>query len=173
MVSLIFLIFAIYLLNKSKINKKIETEENKKKKIDNNIKEKINLLQNKIEFINKNNEEIDAELNTLNNKLDMELDLKKENLKTQYLNIIELSEINSFLEKNDLKEEININEETIHKYEINLAKLNIEKKQTLEKLEEFVDIKEKLDCAQEEYYICHPRVYLQVTLCNRHPYGKL
>ena len=151
MVSLIFLIFAIYLLNKSKINKKIETEENKKKKIDNNIKEKINLLQNKIEFINKNNEEIDAELNTLNNKLDMELDLKKENLKTQYLNIIELSEINSFLEKNDLKEEININEETIHKYEINLAKLNIEKKQTLEKLEEFVDIKEKLDCAQEEY----------------------
>ena len=148
---LILAIFGIYIFNKNKINKQIREQEKNNQKVNNNIKEEINILQNKIDLIKKNNNEINEEIIALNNKLDMELDLKKENLKTKYISSVSLKEINKILDKENLKEELNINEEIVHKDEINLNMLKLEKKQTLEKLEELVNIKEKLDLATENY----------------------
>ena len=144
-------IWAIYFVCKNKENNKIKMEETNIQKINNTIKEKINTIENKIDLIKKNNVELDAEIKELNNKIDMELDLKKENLKTKYFGQINLEEINKMYETENIVNELNINEEIIHKDELNLNMISLEKKQTLEKLEELVNIKEKLDIAKENY----------------------
>ena len=144
-------ILGIYIFNKNKINSNVKKEEENLKKEKNNLKEKINIIQNKIDLIKKNNQEIDLELETLNNKINMELDLKKENLKNKYINQISLEEICNLQDLENLADVLNENEEIIHKDELNINMLNLEKKQTLEKLEELVTIKEKLDFAKERY----------------------
>lgn len=144
-------ILGIYIFNKNKINSNVKKEEENLKKEKNNLKEKINIIQNKIDLIKKNNQEIDLELETLNNKINMELDLKKENLKNKYINQISLEEISNLQDLENLADVLNENEEIIHKDELNINMLNLEKKQTLEKLEELVTIKEKLDFAKERY----------------------
>ena len=144
-------ILGIYMFNKNKINSNAKKEEENLKKEKNNLKEKINIIQNKIDLIKKNNQEIDLELETLNNKINMELDLKKENLKNKYINQISLEEICNLQDLENLADVLNENEEIIHKDELNINMLNLEKKQTLEKLEELVTIKEKLDFAKERY----------------------
>lgn len=146
-------IIGVYLFTKNKVNKQIEEQKSKKQKINSEINEQKNILKNKIELIKKNNEEIDNTFEQLNNKLDMELDLKKENLKARYLNNINLDEINKLidLEAENLNIELNLNEEAIHKKELNLNMISLEKKQTLESLEELVNIEEKLENAKQEY----------------------
>ena len=144
-------ILGIYIFNKNKINSNVKKEEENLKKEKNNLKEKINIIQNKIDLIKKNNQEINLELETLNNKINMELDLKKENLKNKYINQISLEEICNLQDLENLADVLNENEEIIHKDELNINMLNLEKKQTLEKLEELVTIKEKLDFAKERY----------------------
>lgn len=144
-------ILGIYMFNKNKANSKNKIEEKNVQQLNNNINEKISIIQNKIELIQKNNEELDLELKELNNKIDMQIDLKKENLKTKYISKISLDEINNYQDKDNLSNELVSNEEAIHKDEINLNMLNLEKKQTLDKLEELINIKEKLDFAKERY----------------------
>ena len=144
-------ILGIYIFNKNKANNKNKIEEKNVQQLNNNINEKISIIQNKIELIQKNNEELDLELKELNNKIDMQIDLKKENLKAKYISKISLNEINSYQDKDNLSNELVSNEEIIHKYELNLNMLNLEKKQTLDKLEELINIKEKLDFAKERY----------------------
>ena len=150
-IALIAVILGVYVFNKNKTNQLITEQEKNNQKVNNNIKEEINILQNKIDLIKKNNNEINEEIITLNNKLDMELDFKKENLKAKYISSVGIEEINKLLDIENLNEELNINEEIIHRDELNLNMLKLEKKQILEKLEEFVNIKEKLDLANENY----------------------
>ena len=144
-------ILGIYAFNKNKINSKVKKEEENIRKVNSNIKEKINIIQNKIDLIKKNNQEIDLELEALNNKINMELDLKKENLKNKYITKISLDEICNMQDLENLTNVLNENEEIIHKDELSLNMLKLEKKQTLDKLEELVTIKEKLNFAKERY----------------------
>lgn len=151
MAIIVFAVIGVYLFNKNKVNKRKQEQKSKKDKLNNEINERINIIKNQIELIKKNNEEIDIEIRKLTKKLDMDLDLKKENLKAKYLYNFSIDEINKLLDTDNLTEQLNLNEEITHKRELDLNMLKLEKRQTLESLEDLVNIQEKLENAKQEY----------------------
>ena len=144
-----FLIFWIFLIkNKNKLIKNIE----KNKKI---IEEKINLeineINNQINLLEKNNLELNNEINKLKNNFNLKINLEKEKIKNKYKNKIENNKINYFLNLENIifeKEKIQkeLNDKKIELHSLELDEKNIEPK--LEKLsnleEKLVDNKNKM-----------------------------
>ena len=144
-----FLIFWIFLIkNKNKLIKNIE----KNKKI---IEEKINLeineINNQINLLEKNNLELNNEINKLKNDFNLKINLEKEKIKNKYKNKIENNKINYFLNLENIifeKEKIQkeLNDKKIELHSLELDEKNIEPK--LEKLsnleEKLVDNKNKM-----------------------------
>ena len=139
------LIFWYFLIkNKNKIiknNKKIE--ENEK----NEIKLKINNLENEIKIIEKNNLEINNQLKEIKNKNNLKNNLEKEEIKNKYLNKIEEEKINNFLEMENLE---NINyaiqkiQNQINNKKIELHTLEIDTKNIQPQLENLAKVEEEL-----------------------------
>ena len=137
-----FLIFWIFFIkNKNKLIKNIE----KNKKI---IEEKINLeineLNNEINLIEKNNLELNNEINKLKNDFNLKINLEKEKIKNKYKNKIENNKINYFLNlENVILEKEKIQKELNDK-KIELHTLEIDQKNIEPKLEKLSNIEEKL-----------------------------
>ena len=137
-----FLIFWIFFIkNKNKLIKNIE----KNKKI---IEEKINLeineLSNEINLIEKNNLELNNEINKLKNNFNLKINLEKEKIKNKYKNKIKKNKIkhilnleNIIFKKKKIKKELN-------NKKIELHTLEIDQKNIEPKLEKISNIEEKL-----------------------------
>ena len=137
-----FLIFWIFFIkNKNKLIKNIE----KNKKI---IEEKINLeineLNNQINLLEKNNLELNNEINKLKNNFNLKINLEKEKIKNKYEKKLEKNKINYFLNL----ENINYEKENIQKIlndkKIELHTLEIDQKNIEPKLEKLTNIEEEL-----------------------------
>ena len=116
-----FLIFWIFFIkNKNKLIKNIE----KNKKI---IEEKINLeineLSNEINLIEKNNLELNNEINKLKNNFNLKINLEKEKIKNKYLEKIEKNKINN---KNIELHKLELDEKNIEPKLDNLSKIEEE-----------------------------------------------
>ena len=112
------LIFSIFL--KIKENKKIKKQEKIEKNKINEL-EKINLeinnLNNEINLLEKNNDELEKEINNLKDNFNLKINLEKEKIKNKYLNKIEKN-------NNKLKNKINNFDNLINLKEINLENIN-------------------------------------------------
>lgn len=126
-------------------------EKEKENKIKNQLNEKIKLINNKIEIIQKNNVELNDEINNLINKLELNINFKKEQLKTKYLYKMNNEDLNYLLQFNELNNELNKNEQIINKQEINLNLIKLEKEKIINNLEDLINFEEELESLKQEY----------------------
>lgn len=140
-----------YISKKNKMSKQNLQEKEKKNKIDNELDEKIKIIKNKIDLIEKNNDEIVNEINILANKLDIEANLKKEQLKTKYLYQVRIDDLNRLIYSDELNKELEKNEEIIREKELKLNMIELEKKKITEDLEDLISVEEELQNLKQEY----------------------
>ena len=133
--SIIFLKNKKNKIKKSGKNKKIEEEK---------INLEINNLNNQIILLEKNNSELEKEINKLKNNFNLKMNLEKEKIKNKYLNKIEKNKLeeNMTLEKINLQIE-NIQNEINHE-KIELHTLEIDKQNVEPKLDNLAKIEESL-----------------------------
>ena len=137
------LIFSILLIKNKKIKNKEKIEKNNFEKINQEI---IN-YENEKNILEKNNIELENEINKLKSNFNLKINLEKEKIKNKYSNKIEKNKINNYINLIEL-EEINLELENI-KTEINNLKLKLHSldldKQNIEpKLDNLSKIEEKL-----------------------------
>ena len=119
-----------------------------------NLKEVKN--KSEIELFNEfykfqNNVELNDEINNLINKLELNINLKKEQLKTKYLYKMNNKDLNYLLQFNELNNELNKNEQIINKQEINLNLIKLEKEKIINNLEDLINFEEELESLKQEY----------------------
>ena len=136
-----FLIFWIFLIN----------EEKNKKTIEEKINLEINNINNETNLLEKNNIELENEINKLKNNFNLKINLEKEKIKNNYKNKIEENKINYFLsldniifEKEKIQNEINDKKIKLHSLELDEKNIepNLEKLSNIE--ERIVDNNEKM-----------------------------
>lgn len=134
----IFNAIAIILIQ-TKENNKYNKQKEKEQLEKDNIKNKIELLENEIREKEKIIQEKQSELEIKNN-------LNKMQLKNKYINIYNIENI---LESNVESENILNQQKYINDLKIELTKLEMQRKEMLEKLEKTAEIEEKLESLKE------------------------
>lgn len=137
-----FLIFSILFLknkkNKIKILKK--EKENEEEKINN---EKNNYL-NENKIIEKNNEQLKKEINELKNNINININLKTEKIKNNYLNKIENHKILELNNLNNIQEEMEKTQKELNSIKIKLHELDFDKENVEPKVDNLMKIEETL-----------------------------
>ncbi len=137
-----FLIFSILFLknkkNKIKILKK--EKENEEEKINN---EKNNYL-NENKIIEKNNEQLKKEINEIKNNLNININLKTEKIKNNYLNKIENHKILELNNLNNIQEEMEKTQKELNSIKIKLHELDFDKENVEPKVDNLMKIEETL-----------------------------
>ena len=137
-----FLIFSILFLknkkNKIKILKK--EKENEEEKINN---EKNNYL-NENKIIEKNNEQLKKEINEIKNNLNININLKTEKIKNNYLNKIENHKILELNNLNNIQEEMEKTQKELNSIKIKLHELDFDKENVEPKVDNLMKIEEML-----------------------------
>ena len=136
------LIFYILFLknkkNKIKILKK--EKENEEEKINN---EKNNYL-NENKIIEKNNEQLKKEINELKNNINININLKTEKIKNNYLNKIENHKILELNNLNNIQEEMEKTQKELNYIKIKLHELDFDKENVEPKVDNLMKIEETL-----------------------------
>lgn len=145
------LLVLVLLINKSKTNKKINSQKQKDININAKIDERINILKNQINILEKSNDELSKQIECIKQNMQENVDTKKENLKIKYLYKIDTYEMNNLLKALDLTKELNNIEEKLHADELKLNMISLEKKNITNNLEDLASIEEKLEAEKEEY----------------------
>ena len=143
-----FLIFSIIFLKNKK--NKLKIKEKNKKIEEEKINLEINNLNNQIILLEKNNTELENEINKIKNNFNLKIDLEKEKIKNKYFSKIEkykLEEKNT-LEIINFKIE-NLQNEINHK-KIELHTLDLDKQNMEPKLNNLSKIEENLVNHKEE-----------------------
>ena len=137
-----FLIFSILLIknkkNKIKILKK--EKENEEEEINN---EKNNYL-NENKIIEKNNEQLKKEIDELKNNLNVNINLKTEKIKNNYLNKIENHKILELNNLNNIQEEMEKTQKELNYIKIKLHELDFDKENVEPKVDNLMKIEETL-----------------------------
>lgn len=150
-VILAVLIGGVCLFKKNKTDSETTKELNKKNNVNNKLNERIAILNNQIEVIKKNNEDINKQIEEIKDTIINNSALKQDGLKAKYYYQINVRELNSLFDSEELGKELNKIEEAIHADELKLNMINLEKKNTINNLEDLVSIEEKLEGSKQEY----------------------
>ena len=145
------LLAIVILINKSKVNKKIDSQKQRDININAKIDEKINIIKNQINILEKSNDELNNKIEDIKQNMLENINTKKDGLKVKYLYKIDTYELNNILNSSDLTKELNIVEEKIHKDELKLNMNSLEKKNITNNLEDLASIEEKLEAEKEAY----------------------
>jgi len=132
------LIFLLFL--KNKLNNKEKNIKNNSEKINleiNNLNYEINLLE-------KNNIELENEIDKLKNNFNFKINLEKEKIKNNYLNKIEKNKINELINLENINLEIQKIENELNNKKIKLHSLDLEHKNIEPQLENLSKIEEEL-----------------------------
>ena len=137
-----FLIFSILFLKNKKNKIKIlkEEKENEEEKINN---EKNNYL-NENKIIEKNNKELKKEINEIKNNLNININLKTEKIKNNYLNKIENHKILELNNLNNIQEEMEKTQKELNYIKIKLHELDFDKENVEPKVDNLMKIEETL-----------------------------
>lgn len=149
-----FGIFIVAVLKNNKIKKINNIEEQEylrrisgNKELEKNIYE----INAQIELLEKSEKEQISDAEKIKNEIIKDINLKKENLKTQYYDRIEASEINRLLALDNLSFEIDNIQNKLNEKNIELHRLNLDKENILPKLEELAENEEKLVSSKERF----------------------
>lgn len=135
---------------KQKINtqlNEIQLKINQEKEKEININNNLSMLIGQIMLLNKNNEQIEKELNETISKLENINNKKVAEIKQKYS--IEIPE--ELLNKDVLDSKINQNEEEINNKTIKTKELEIEEKNILQEVERLASYEERLELDKEKY----------------------
>lgn len=149
-----FGIFIVAVLKNNKIKKinNIEEQEYLRKISGNKELEKnIYEINAQIELLEKSEKEQISDAEKIKNEIIKDINLKKENLKTQYYDRIEVSEVNRLLALDNLSFEIDNIQNKLNEKNIELHRLNLDKENILPKLEELAENEEKLVSSKERF----------------------
>lgn len=149
-----FVIFIVAVLKNNKIKKINNIEEQEylrrisgNKELEKNIYE----INAQIELLEKSEKEQISDAEKIKNEIIKDINLKKENLKMQYYDRIEASEINRLLALDNLSFEIDNIQNKLNEKNIELHRLNLDKENILPKLEELAENEEKLVSSKERF----------------------
>ncbi len=149
-----FFIFIIAVLKNNRIKKINNVEEqeylrkvNGNKELEKNIYE----INAQIELLEKSEKEQINDAEKIKNEIIKDINLKKENLKNQYYDKIEVSEVNRLLALDNLNFEIDNIQNKLNEKNIELHRLNLDKENILPKLEELAENEEKLVSSKERF----------------------
>ncbi len=125
----------------------INIKENKKyKQIKEKEKQEKNSIENKIEMIENEIKEKEKIIKEKENELQIKININKEEIKNKFK---EIKDINNLL-KNEIKSENILNQQRyINDLKLELTKLEMQRKEVLEKLENKAQIEEKIKSLQE------------------------
>lgn len=132
-------IITVSLMN-IKENKKYNKIKEEEKREKNNIRNKIEVLENEI----KEKEKI---INEKQNELDIKINLKKENLKRKFK---EIKDIDNYFNKKINSEDILNEQKYINELKLDLTRLEMQRKDILTKLENKAQIEEELENLEEK-----------------------
>lgn len=149
------LITTVILIKKIKKQEKeeIDKEEKERKKLEeinlqNNLE--INNLENEIKIIEKNNINLEKEINKLKNNFNLDINLKKEKIKNNYLSKIEKNKINYLINLENINYEIENIQNNLNNKKLKLHSLELDKKNIEPKLNNISKIQEDLIIEKEK-----------------------
>jgi uncharacterized protein YhaN len=128
----------IAILLKNKLNKKINKIKNKNNKKIEEINSEKNNLKNQINLLEKNNLELENEINKLKNDFNLKINLEKDRIKNKYNDKLEIKNLEN------INYEIQKIENEINNKKIELHTLNLDKKDIEPKLNNLSQIEEQL-----------------------------
>ena len=136
---------------KRKINKKIKNiEKNKNDKIS-EIENENNNLKNEEKILEKNSDELLKEIYNLKNENNLFINLEKQKIINNYLNIFSEDEVNNYFNSKKIDNEIIFFENIINNLKIDLNKLELKKENIEPQLEKLSNIEEELFSQKEQY----------------------
>ena len=153
---LIFIFIKINIEKNKMINKKHEEELKEKIEYEQN-KNEINIIDTKIENLEKQEKELlkekekeEKEIDILNIKIDNRIDNEIEKIKNENNNIINIDNLLDKINFDNLENTLNEKQEELNKNEINLQKIKTEEKIILEKLENLISLQEEYKLLEEK-----------------------
>ena len=147
-------IFIVALLKNNKTKKINYTEEQQYLQITKTNKElekNIYDINAQIELIEKSQKDQVNDAEKIKNEIIKNINIKKEDLKMQYYNKIETSELSRLLESNNLTFELEKVQKMLNEKNIELHRLNLDKENILPKLEELTENEEKLAASKDRF----------------------
>ncbi|MBO5348765.1 MAG: AAA family ATPase [Clostridia bacterium] len=153
-VAIAIIVFVLALLKNNKTKKLNLIEEQQYLKIINenkDIEKNIYEINAQIQLLEKSQKEQINDAEKIKNEIIKDINAKKENLKMQYCDKIEITEINKLLISNNLTFELNKIQNMLNEKNIELHRLNLDKQNILPKLEELAENEEKLAFYNEQF----------------------
>lgn len=136
---------------KDKIMKTIEDIANKiqeRKNILEKENNNLSMVKGQIMLLEKNNERIQSDINKLEQDIEIAMSLKIEEIKSEFIDNLDIEEINLIVNSNNIRLELENIIEDLNNNRIKLKSLDIEEANLLEQLETMTELKEK----QESLY---------------------
>lgn len=150
--TVIIIIVAILKNNKiKKINNVEEQEYLKIIKENKEVEKSLYEINAQIELLEKSEKEQINDAEKIKNEIIKDISLKKEGLKKQYYDRIEVTELNRLLELDNLSFELERTQNKLNEKNIELHRLNLDKENILPKLEELAENEEKLVSSKVEF----------------------
>lgn len=147
----IIAIFSCYFIKRNKIKKQNKKIKEKINKINYELNDEINCLENEIKLLEKNNEEPRKEIEKINQKINTEINIEKQKIKNKYIYKIDNDELNILFNCIDFNEVIENIQNLIRQKELNLNTLELNKKNIINNLENLVSIQELLEIEKQNY----------------------
>lgn len=147
-------IFIVALFKNNKTKKVNDVEEQECLKIvkeNKEIEKSIYEIDAQIKLLEKSKKEQVSDAERIKNEIIRDINTKKENLKMQYYNKIDISDINKLLASDNLTFELEIIQKLLNEKNIELHRLNLDKENILPKLEELAENEEKLTASKERF----------------------
>ena len=146
LISFEIILFIYYLFKNKKIINKINQENIENKKSENELKEKIPILNSEINLLEENIKKLQKEIENTKDDITFKFNLEKEDILKDYLD----NRINFNLnEKEKIERELEYSEKRIVEYKLKLNGIEYEENNINNKLEEFISKEEEYENLKE------------------------
>lgn len=145
---------ALYVSKRKKVekyNKKKTIEFEKNIEYNKNIEKKMYEIDAQLEVFEKSQKNEITAAECIKNEIIKNIETRKDNLKNQFLNRIDFSSINYFINSDNLQNQIDQNNRIINEKNIEIHKLDLDKQNILPRLEELAENEEKISANKELY----------------------
>lgn len=136
----------LILLTRMKYNKN-------KKDIRLKVQKKKEKILNEIDLLKQSSKEKAEDIINIENRIKSEISIEIDNLRVEYINRIDILELNEIINNTNINEQIDKTQENINSILLYLQTLEIEQKNIMEKLEQLSTLKEELNELENEYEI--------------------
>lgn len=139
--SIILILFTRMKYNKNKKDIRLKVQKKKEK------------ILNEIDLLKQSSKEKAEDIINIENRIKSEISIEIDNLRVEYINKIDILELNEIINNTNINEQIDKTQENINSILLYLQTLEIEQKNIMGKLEQMSTLKEELNELENEYEI--------------------